>query len=800
MATRSDPFTPLITSKPEHVPSESSQNVTIPDLPELFSTESFDTLLTKISATPAKKDADAAAHPFADALKQTSNLTTTDNAAPAFKSTESRTLDAFSTLDPNVKKSEVHSLLRESWAEDPDTTLKIIWNLRSIHDGKASKTAFYRAFGWLYANHPKTAIANLPQLVDQVVERAPKKKKEPKAKDEKDSKGDTKAGEDEWTEVKEGDSTEPKKEEPIVPIGMSHGYYKDLLNILLLAATDQLTHPDVAFNALSSPRPNNTAAKGGERKRRRTATQEAKAESRKKIGKEATAQKTAEEKRAFQTAEAEKAKEERQKAATDAHKKLTNKLAKDSKFKALYVAVAQIFARALVADAKILKKIADPATSKEEKIQLKWQITMAGKWAPTLCGSHDRLTNIGTAIALVIYSTGDMDGLPQIRLDAPLNESDAEKIRGFYRRWIVSPLRRYSDIPEIMMSANEWKKINYSKVPSVSFGRNKLAFFRHDEDRLISYLQDVTKGKKTISGATLGPHELVQEALNLAAVSEQDPVAARLSEASVSIVNNQWNTMIERLREAGTLDNCIAVCDVSGSMGGLSANPSKKSSSNDYVQPILPAVSLTLVLATLAKPPFNNTFITFSATPEIVTISPHANIADTISEMNGANWGMNTDFNAIFMKLLLPLAKKHSLKREEMVKRIFVFSDMQFDEARQAGEEQSWETNHESIVKAFDEAGYDMPEIVYWNLAGRASAAKPITKDTPGVSIVSGFSGNLLKVFMDNEEVPEEEWMEVVDEEGNTVTKKAEKPKMTPEDIMKKALGKKSYDGLKVLD
>ncbi|KAG9023807.1 hypothetical protein FRB95_012468 [Tulasnella sp. JGI-2019a] len=795
MAARSDPFTPLVTSKPEHVPSESSQNVTIPHLPELFSTESFNKLLTKISAgTPAKKDPSAPIHPFADALKQTSNLTRTDNGALAFKSTGSKTLDAFSTLDPNVKKSEVHSLLRESWAEDPDTTLRIIWNLRSIHDGKASKIAFYRAFGWLYANHPKTAIANLPQLVDQVVERAPKRKKEPKSKDEKDSKGNTTTEEDEWTEVKKGDLAEPKKEEePIVPIGMSHGYYKDLLNILLLAATDQLTHPNIAFNALSSPRPNNTAAKGGERIIRRQATQEAKAKSREEIGKEATAQKTAEETRTFQIAEAEKAKEERKQAAADVHKKLTNKLVNDNEFKALYVAVARIFARALVADAKILEKIADPTTSKEEKIQLKWQITMVGKWAPTLCGSHDRLTNIGTAIALVIYSTGYMVRLPQIRIDVPVDEADAEKVRCFYRRWIVSPLRRYSDIPEVMMSSNEWKKINYSKVPSVSFARNKLAFSKHDEDRLGSFLQDVKKGKKTISGATLGPHELVHEALRL---SGWGGATAQQNETSLSIVNNQWNTMIERLREAGTLDNCLAVCDVSGSMGYFSVGPSQKLSENGYIKPIFPALSLTLVLATLAKPPFNNVFISFSAPPKIETILPHANIADTVCGMELDCLANNTDFNAVFMKLLLPLAKKHNLKRDDMVKRLFVFSDMQFDEARQADGQESWETNHESIVRAFDEAGYDMPEIVYWNLAGRASAAKPITKDTPGVSIVSGFSGNLLKLFMDKEE---EEWIDV-DEKGNTVIKKVEKLRMTPLDIMRKALSKKSYAGLKVLD
>jgi len=350
------------------------------------------------------------------------------------------------------------------------------------------------------------------------------------------------------------------------------------------------------------------------------------------------------------------------------------------------------------------------------------------------------------------------------------------------------------------MAANEWNKVNYQRVASLSFARNKKSFFKHDETRLITYLSDVAKGKKTISGATLAPHELVQEAINMEHSAKNDPVEERLNEASRQIVNAQWNTMIERLREAGTLDNCLAVCDVSGSMGSL--GPNKNTKKDDHIQPILPSVALTLVLAQLAKPPWNNTFITFSANPELVTLktTSQANLVEAVHELESASWGMNTDFDAVFLKLLLPMAKKHNLKKEDMVKRLFVFSDMQFDEARSDQYNRNpdgWETNHQKITKEFKAAGYDVPEIVYWNLAGRV-AAKPVTKETPGVAMLSGFSGNLLKVFMENEEVPEEPFQEV-DADGEAVEKE-EKPKMTPEDVMNKALGKASYSGLKVSD
>lgn len=60
-----------------------------------------------------------------------------------------------------------------------------------------------------------------------------------------------------------------------------------------------------------------------------------------------------------------------------------------------------------------------------------------------------------------------------------------------------------------------------------------------------------------------------------------------------------------------------------------------------------------------------------------------------------------------------------------MVKRLFVFSDMQFD-ASLVRSREGWETTHDRIVKAYKRAGYEMPEIVYWNLRG--GTTKPVLK------------------------------------------------------------------------
>jgi len=178
----------------------------------------------------------------------------TENQSPAYRSTLSPTLDLFSA-GYNIDGVHLHSLLKNSWESDPAVTLRIIYNLRSIHDGKSEKESFYRAFGWLLRYHPRTAIANLDQLVEPVIERPPKKQK----KEEKEGEGE------DWMELGQKDVQENVEEE--FRMGFSHGYYKDLLNILLLAFADQLTDPSSCFTVLKTERPNWTYSDGkGKRK------------------------------------------------------------------------------------------------------------------------------------------------------------------------------------------------------------------------------------------------------------------------------------------------------------------------------------------------------------------------------------------------------------------------------------------------------------------------------------------------------------------------------------------------------
>ncbi|CAE6418587.1 unnamed protein product, partial [Rhizoctonia solani] len=205
-------------------------------------------------------------------------------------------------------------------------------------------------------------------------------------------------------------------------------------------------------------------------------------------------------------------------------------------------------------------------------------------------------------------------------------------------------------------------------------------------------------------------------------------------------------------------------------------------------------VALGLVLAALAKPPFNNMFITFSASPKLLTIPP-GNIADQARWMDSTEWEMNTDYEAVFLRLILPAAVRNKVKPEDMVKRLFVFSDMQFDQSVPRGPSYGrvgWQTTHDRVVNEFKKAGYEAPEIVYWNL--QHGTTNPVLKDLPGTALITGFSPNMMKLFMTGKN-PEDEAVEI-GLDGEEVQRKRNDP-LT---IMGKALSKSCYAPLKVFD
>ncbi|CAN6194225.1 unnamed protein product [Urochloa humidicola] len=342
----------------------------------------------------------------------------------------------------------------------------------------------------------------------------------------------------------------------------------------------------------------------------------------------------------------------------------------------------------------------------------KRKIGLAAKWCPTPGSSFDRSTLLCEAIARRLFPR---DSSPDYADMAEEHYSYQTLHR--LRREVLVPLRKVLELPEVYMSAQRWSELPYTRVASVAMRRYKALFKKHDEARFGKYLEDVEAGKAKIAAGALLPHEISAAAFR----GEKDDVSEL-----------QWARMVEDLRKKGSLSNCIAVCDVSGSMFGT---------------PMEVCVALGLLISELSEKPWAGRVITFSSHPEIHMIKGKT-LQEKLRFVQRMHWGVNTNFQAVFDRILRT-AVDARLAPEKMIRTVFVFSDMEFDRASA----NRWETDYEAICRKFRSAGYGdvVPQIVFWNL--RDSRSTPVTSTQPGVAMVSGFSKNFVKLFLENDGV-----------------------------------------------
>ena len=85
-----------------------------------------------------------------------------------------------------------------------------------------------------------------------------------------------------------------------------------------------------------------------------------------------------------------------------------------------------------------------------------------------------------------------------------------------------------------------------------------------------------------------------------------------------------------------------------------------------------------------------------------------------------------------------------------MPKKLFVFTDMQFNYAD--SEKGGIETVYQNIIRKYKLSGYTAPKFIFWNLSSDNKKTFPVNCDTDGTAVVSGFSEQLLKIFINYDE------------------------------------------------
>lgn len=275
-----------------------------------------------------------------------------------------------------------------------------------------------------------------------------------------------------------------------------------------------------------------------------------------------------------------------------------------------------------------------------------------------------------------------------------------------YKRLCVK-LRKYIDVVEQKMSANEWDTINYPAVPSRAMMNYRKAFARHDQERFDEYLNKVQSGEQKINSATLYPYDIVEKIL----YRNEDS----------KVLEAQWNNLPNYVD--GDV-NAVVMADVSGSMRG---------------RPMATSIGLAMYFAERNKGAYHNLFMTFSGDPEFVELKGNT-ITDKIGFISRAKWGFNTDLEKALLKIL-DVAIENHCSQKEMPKSLIIISDMEIDEADGQNHRENF---YDYVSRVYEEHGYKIPNVVFWNVDSRHDVFLA-DKNRKGVQLVSGQSASTFK-------------------------------------------------------
>ena len=293
-----------------------------------------------------------------------------------------------------------------------------------------------------------------------------------------------------------------------------------------------------------------------------------------------------------------------------------------------------------------------------------------------------------------------------------------------YRKTLAT-LRKRINVLERIMREGRWDEIEFDKIPSRAGIIYRNAFARNDITK--ARYEAFIKSKETkVNAAALYPVDIAHRAFRASRLPYDDPERLALQK--------YWDNLPNYYGDRK--ENGIAIVDVSGSMIGI---------------PMEAAVSLGAYIAEKAHGPFANHFITFSAKPELVEFSG-VDITDKLKRCASADWGANTNLEAVF-DMLLNAALANNTPQEDMPTRLYIFSDMEFDEALReyhgfwdrTPTNLNIDTLVEGITKKWATYGYKMPDIVFWNLDARQDNIPAIGE---GFSYVSGFSPVMIEQIL----------------------------------------------------
>jgi hypothetical protein len=349
-------------------------------------------------------------------------------------------------------------------------------------------------------------------------------------------------------------------------------------------------------------------------------------------------------------------------------------------------------------------------------------ISLLAKWIPSEKKQLNKNNNITKSITKQLYK-----------------ENEKQPFKRF-RKEYLTPLRYYLKIVENYMCSNRWEEIDFSIVPSCAMNRLKNAFQKHTPEKFADWLNAVKEGKSKINAGQLQPHEIAKHYINGGEYDE--------------VVELQWQQIVENTSKLGNFEDSIVLSDVSGSMDGV---------------PMEVSIALGILISSLTAEPFRNIVISFDTNPTMHIIPDSCTtLQQKVESMKEIPWGGSTNLYKVF-ELLLNRAKQYGISQDQMPKRLYILSDMQFDAAIGS----DTKTVFESIEDMYSNTIYKRPDIIFWNLRSDTTVDFPVCESQDGVGCISGFSPSILKNILNGDEItPYTIMRNVIDDVRYSIIKK----------------------------
>lgn len=275
-------------------------------------------------------------------------------------------------------------------------------------------------------------------------------------------------------------------------------------------------------------------------------------------------------------------------------------------------------------------------------------------------------------------------------------------------RLTLAKLRKKINIVERNLTFRSYNNIDFNYVPSKAMLKYANVFNNKIHDRYQQYKSDVKRGIGKINTKGLLSYEIVKKILFKKDIDD-------------TLLDLMWNNQKDVFKDCTT--NVLVMADTSGSMmsyGGI---------------PYATSIGLALYTAERNHGIFKNHFITFSDQPYLCEVK-----GNTIKEKvhNIPCYIASTNIDSAF-ELILNTAIENNLKEEVLPSHLLIISDMEFD----TGVYSKNGTNFNCWKKAFNDKGYALPKIIFYNVAGKVNGV-PVCKFDCDVAMVSGFSTNIL--------------------------------------------------------